>query len=66
MGSHRLGFPHTRPGFLSGLYASYADGSHFVGRQESMADDLVTVLQFLQTPFDERSLRRRALSIQFE
>lgn len=49
-----------RPGFLSGLYASYAGGSHFVGRQESMADDLVTVLQFLQARFDERSLRRRA------
>lgn len=49
-----------RPGFLSGLYQSYAAGADFVGRQESMVDDLISVLGFLRAPFDERSLRRRA------
>ncbi len=48
-----------RPGFLSSMYASYARGALVVGRQESMAEDLGTVLRFLRAPFDERSLRSR-------
>ena len=34
-----------RPGYLSELYAAYAHGSHFVGKFENLAGDLVRALQ---------------------
>jgi len=50
-----------RPGFVTDMYGAYLNhGMHFVGRQEHLADDLVTVLRFLNVPFDEERLREYA------
>lgn len=49
-----------RPGYVTELFSSYAKpGIAFVGRQESLADDLVTVLRQLNENFDEDHLRNR-------
>lgn len=48
------------PGYVSRLYASYATPRiDFVGKQESLADDLVRVLQQLNVDFDEGRLREK-------
>ncbi|MEM6552396.1 MAG: hypothetical protein AAF750_09760 [Planctomycetota bacterium] len=48
----------ARPGFVSELYFSYArPGISFVGRMESLSDDLVRVLTHLGLDFDESALR---------
>ncbi len=47
------------PGYASALFARYtAPPTDFVGRQESLVDDLVTVLEALDVRFDEDRLRR--------
>ena len=47
-----------RPGFVSELYAQYAQPDvSFVGKQERLADDLVTVLEQMDIPFDEQQIR---------
>jgi len=47
-----------RPGFVSELYADFAKPHiDFIGRQESLRDDLVTVLRMLQVDFDEDFVR---------
>ncbi|HEV2150655.1 MAG TPA: tetratricopeptide repeat protein [Longimicrobiaceae bacterium] len=49
------------PGVVSDTYARYAgqadDPVHFVGRQESLADDLVRALRMAGEEFDEAALR---------
>ncbi|HEY6565230.1 MAG TPA: hypothetical protein VIY86_12070, partial [Pirellulaceae bacterium] len=47
----------TRPGFVTELFASYAQPDiDFVGRQERLADDLVHVLRTLNVTFDENRI----------
>jgi hypothetical protein len=47
-----------RPGFVSELFGWYTQaGIGFVGKQESLADDLVRVLRRLNVAFDENRLR---------
>jgi hypothetical protein len=46
------------PGFLTEMYDWYTSrGVHFVGKHENMADDLLTVLKFLNVKFDEAKIR---------
>ncbi len=46
------------PGFVTELFGLYTQpGIQFIGRQESLVDDLVTVLQRLDVRFDEQQLR---------
>ena len=49
------------PGYVTQLYQYYigldADGIDFIGRQESLADDLVRVLALAGEAFDEETLR---------
>jgi hypothetical protein len=52
------GVLRTRPGFLTRMYAHYADGSHYVGRQERMAVDLIAVLKLLHVQVDAARLLR--------
>ncbi len=48
-----------RPGYVTELYGWYTTpGIHFVGRYENLADDLITVLKFLNVRFDEEKLRK--------
>jgi hypothetical protein len=48
----------ARPGFVTELFSMYDQpGLDFVGHQETLADDLVRVLQKLQIEFDEARLR---------
>ena len=48
----------THPGFVTELYGRYAPHWHgFVGRQENLADDLITVLGNLNVEFDEGRIR---------
>jgi hypothetical protein len=47
-----------RPGFVSEMYAAFTrPGIRFVGRQENLADDLITVLRQLNENFDEDFIR---------
>jgi hypothetical protein len=47
-----------RPGYVSELYASYAQPQvNFIGKQESLTDDLVAVLRKLNLNFDEERIR---------
>ena len=49
-----------RPGFVSELYAAYAwSGIDFVGRLESLAEDLIRALRMMGTPSDEAWIRSR-------
>lgn len=47
------------PGYLTKLYGRYAQPSEidFVGRTESLVDDLITVLKAVGAEFDEASVR---------
>lgn len=45
-----------RPGYLSRTYRRYA-GVNYLGRYESLADDLVTALRLAGEEFDEATLR---------
>ncbi len=46
------------PGFVTELFSLYTQpGIQFIGRQESLVDDLVAVLERLNVPFDEQRLR---------
>ncbi|MDP1569141.1 MAG: hypothetical protein Q8L86_03985 [Vicinamibacterales bacterium] len=49
-----------RPGFVSDLFDYYAGDAHFVGRQETMAEDLAAVFATLGIALPAASLRRRA------
>jgi hypothetical protein len=46
------------PGSLSQKYELYAQAAHFVGRQESLVDDLLTALGRAGVAFDAESIRR--------
>jgi hypothetical protein len=47
-----------RPGFVSEMYYSFTrPGIRFIGRQENLADDLITVLRQLNENFDEDFIR---------
>lgn len=48
-----------RPGFLSDLFDYYAADAHFVGRQETMAEDLAAVLATLGSVLPAAGLRGR-------
>ncbi len=49
---------HYRPGFATELFAQYAQPQiGFVGKQEHLVDDLITVLQQLNVTFDEQRIR---------
>lgn len=46
-------------GFISRLYQSYSlEDMDYIGRQENLADDLVTALGLASEEFDERKLRQ--------
>jgi hypothetical protein len=48
----------TRPGFVTELYSTYAQPEiGFVGRQETLVDDLIQVLGTLNVNFDEHRIR---------
>ena len=50
-----------RPGFVSELFAQYAQpGISFIGKQESLTDDLIRVLRQLNLSFDEQRVREYA------
>lgn len=50
-----------RPGFVSELFAQYAQpGIGFIGKQESLTDDLIRVLRRLNLSFDEQRIRENA------
>ena len=54
------GIARKHPGFVAYLYGLYhAPQVRFVGRQESLVDDLVAVLRTLDLPFDEQFVRSR-------
>jgi len=45
-------------GYLTRLYGWYTSpGVHFIGKQENLADDLVSVLKFLNVKFDQERIR---------
>ena len=47
-----------RPGFVTEMYSWYiSHGVHFVGRQENIVDDLISVLNFMNIQFDETRVR---------
>ena len=49
-----------RPGYVTKLYGWYATPEiDFVGKQESLADDLAVVLRLIGRQFDERKLRQQ-------
>lgn len=49
-----------RPGYATEmLYAYTKSGIGFIGRNEQLSDDLITVLRHLALPFDEAALRGR-------
>jgi hypothetical protein len=49
---------NKQPGFVSEMYRWYTDqGIEFVGRQETLADDLITVLNLLDVEFEEERIR---------
>jgi hypothetical protein len=48
-------------GFVSQLYRYYTEGVDFVGRQESLVDDLVRALALAGEEFDERYLRAKGM-----
>ncbi|MDH3648120.1 MAG: sulfotransferase family protein [Saprospiraceae bacterium] len=46
------------PGFLTSMYSKYTDPRiSFVGKQETLVDDLITVLRHLNLTFDEDQIR---------
>jgi len=46
------------PGYVTEMYSRFATPQvSFVGKQENLCDDLVTVLKKLQLPFDEKFIR---------
>jgi hypothetical protein len=50
-----------RPGFVTSMYNRYtARGAYFVGQQERLVDDLITVLRELRVQFDEQRIRAHA------
>lgn len=44
----------THPGFLSKMYGYYAEGAHYIGRQERMSLDLIEILAFLNVRVDSQ------------
>lgn len=51
----------VRPGYVTELYSRYTDERiDFIGRQESLVDDFVHVLQELNVSFDEQQIRELA------
>lgn len=47
-----------RPGYVTEMYGWYVrPGVHFVGKQETLVDDLITVLRQLNLDFDEQKIR---------
>lgn len=49
-----------QPGFVTAMYRRYARGVHFVGRQETLVDDLISVLRKLGVSFNEARIRAHA------
>ena len=48
----------THPGFVSRMFASFTNPeTNFVGKQESLVDDLIDVLKLLNERFDEDRIR---------
>ena len=46
------------PGFLTNLFSRYTDARiGYIGKQESLVDDLVAVLEYLKLDFNEDSIR---------
>jgi hypothetical protein len=51
----------TRPGYVTELYSRYTDERiDFVGKQESLVDDFISVLRQLNVSFDEEQIRQLA------
>ena len=49
----------ARPGYVSELYFSFTKpGISYIGKTESLTDDITTVLEALGLPFDRESVRR--------
>lgn len=49
-----------RPGYVTELYGLYTRAPRlFVGRQESLADDLIRLLRQMDVKFDEQAIRSR-------
>ncbi|HEY2827665.1 MAG TPA: hypothetical protein VGJ04_08705 [Pirellulales bacterium] len=52
---------HARPGYVTELYSRYTDERiDFIGKQESLVDDFIQVLNELNVPFDEEQIRQLA------
>ena len=50
-----------KPGFASRMFASYVTPQiGFVGKQERLVDDLISVLKYLNESFDEQRIREFA------
>ena len=50
-----------RPGFVTELFAQYAQPEiNYIGKQESLVDDLIHVLRQLNCSFDEQRIREHA------
>ncbi len=51
----------ARPGYVTELFSRYTDERiDFIGRQESLVDDFITVLHELNVTFDEQQVRELA------
>lgn len=45
-------FISLMPGFISSFFAGYTEYSHFVGKQETLREDLVNLFRYARIPYD--------------